>query len=192
MKKLSALTLSLAVFCAAPVLADEYIEAVQGLYDAEIKSWLKSPLIVSAVNAQNEKHAGFSQAEIDALDQQWRAETGASAQPMIEAVLGSELSGYLKSVKEQGQGLYTEIFVMDARGLNVAQSDVTSDYWQGDEDKWLETFDTGVDAIHIGEIEEDESTQMFQSQFSITVVDPATGSAIGAVTIGINVGDLLQ
>ena len=46
--------------------------------------------------------------------------------------------------------------------------------------------------MHIGEIEEDESTQMFQSQFSVTVVDPATGSPIGAITIGINVDDLLQ
>ena len=83
--------------------------------------------------------------------------------------------------------MITEIFVMDARGLNVAQSDVTSDYWQGDEAKWQDTFSKGPGAVHISEVEEDESTQTFQSQVSMSVTDPADGSVIGAITVGVNV-----
>ena len=193
MNKFLVWVLSSLLFCATSVIAeDDHESAIRALYDADIKSWLDSPLIAGAVNAQNDKHAAFSQAEIDQLDQQWRAETGASSRPLIDDVMANELSDYLKTVKENGQGLYTEIFVMDDKGLNVGQSDVTSDYWQGDEAKWLDTFSVGPGAMHIGEIEEDESTQMFQSQFSVTVVDPATGSPIGAITIGINVDDLLQ
>jgi hypothetical protein len=75
---------------------------------------------------------------------------------------------------------------MDAKGLNVAQSTVTSDYWQGDEDKFSMSFGAGADAIHLGEIEQDESTQAFQSQVSITIVDPQTGAPIGAVTAGVD------
>jgi hypothetical protein len=81
----------------------------------------------------------------------------------------------------------TEIFVMDNKGLNVGQSDITSDYWQGDEAKWQKTYSVGASAIHISDVAKDESTQSFQSQLSLPVVDPANNQVIGAVTIGINV-----
>ena len=79
---------------------------------------------------------------------------------------------------------------MDAKGLDVAQSTLTSDYWQGDEAKWSETYPVGPDAVQIGEIEQDESTQVFQSQVSIAVTDPATGEVIGAITVGVDVSML--
>ena len=82
------------------------------------------------------------------------------------------------------------VFVMDGKGLNVGQSDVTSDYWQGDEAKWQDTYSNGKGAVHISELEEDESTQTLQSQVSVTVVDPESGKAIGAVTFGVNVENL--
>ena len=88
--------------------------------------------------------------------------------------------------------MVTEIFVMDNKGLNVGQSDVTSDYWQGDEAKWQKTFLAGADAVFIDAVEFDESTQTFQSQLSLPVVDPQSGDVIGAVTIGVNVDTLLQ
>ena len=72
-----------------------------------------------------------------------------------------------------------------ARGLNVAASAVTSDYWQGDEAKWQETFLAGPGASHVSEIEEDESTQTFQVQVSLPVVDG--GSPIGAITLGVDI-----
>src|SRR3546814_1455058 len=76
---------------------------------------------------------------------------------------------------------------MDNRGLNVGQSDVTSDYWQGDEAKWQKSYQGGADAIFVDEVEMDESTQTFQSQVSMPIVDPATGEVIGAITVGVNV-----
>jgi hypothetical protein len=75
--------------------------------------------------------------------------------------------------------------MMDARGLNVAASSVTSDYWQGDEEKFTATYPLGPDAVHISEVEFDESTQTFQAQVSLPVTDPATGAVIGAITIGV-------
>ena len=80
----------------------------------------------------------------------------------------------------------TEIFVTDARGLNVAASDLTSDYWQGDEEKHSETYAQGTGGFYISEVELDDSTQRYQAQVSFTLVDPATGQAIGAVTVGVD------
>ena len=48
--------------------------------------------------------------------------------------MGNAASAYLKTVQDESMGKYAEIFAMDAKGLNVAQSTLTSDYWQGDED----------------------------------------------------------
>ena len=148
--------------------------------------WLNNSIVIDHVNAQNTRHASMSEADIIALDKKWRAETSASDQPMIKGILANELSAYLSQVKENSAGLYTEIFVMDNKGMNVGQSDATSDYWQGDESKWQKTYPMGADSIHVGDIELDESSQQFQSQVSMPVVD-SSGQVIGAVTVGINV-----
>ena len=101
-------------------------------------------------------------------------------------MLSRPLSDFLSQLQEDSDGIVTEIFVMDNRGLNVGQSQVTSDYWQGDEAKWQETFLVGPDAMLIGGIEYDESTRKWQSQLSLPIVDPANGAVIGAITVGID------
>ena len=80
---------------------------------------------------------------------------------------------------------------MDALGLNVAASAATSDYWQGDEAKWQETFGNGSGEIHISEVEFDDSTGSYQSQVSLPIRDPDTNELIGAITFGVNVQSLL-
>jgi hypothetical protein len=68
---------------------------------------------------------------------------------------------------------------------------VTTDYWQGDEAKWQETFGDGSGATHISEVEFDDSTGAYQTQVSLPLRDPETGELIGAITFGINVQSLL-
>ncbi len=86
--------------------------------------------------------------------------------------------------------MIAEVFVMDDKGLNVGQSAVTSDYWQGDEAKWQKSYGAGAGAIFVDEVEKDESTQALQSQVSIAISDPASNEVIGAITLGINVEGL--
>ncbi|MEH6477543.1 MAG: hypothetical protein V7727_17760 [Sneathiella sp.] len=170
--------------------ADEYTAALEELANTKIKNWANSSEVVTAVLAQNAKHSSLDQSAIDALDKKWRAETAAPAKPMIDEVLANSLSAYLKNIKEESAGVYTEIFVMDNKGLNVGQSDVTSDYWQGDEGKFKKSFGAGPDGRLIDEVEFDDSSQTYQSQVSVSIVDPATNTVIGAVTIGVNVESL--
>ena len=73
----------------------------------------------------------------------------------------------------------------------MAQSAATSDYWQGDEAKWQQTYAAEDGALHISEVEFDDSTGFYQTQASMPIVDPATGEKIGAITFGINVQSLL-
>ncbi len=183
---LTGVLLATAAYAAAPHEAP-----MRDFASSTVAGWISNSTVVEAIKAQNDKHANLSQDEIDKLDKQWRAETGSSDRPLIGAVLAKALSTFLIEAKNGTQGLVTEVFVMDNKGLNVGQSDVTSDYWQGDEAKWKKTFLAGPDGLFIGEVEQDESTQAFQSQLSMSIVDPATGEVIGAITVGVDVDTLM-
>ncbi|UJW87787.1 hypothetical protein IM737_11985 [Devosia sp. SL43] len=169
---------------------DEFTAPLTELAKGEIAAFASDPALIAAIAAQNAVTGAYDQAQIDALDTQWRAEVGAASKPLIDATLANAASQYLAGVQEASAGKYTEIFAMDAKGLNVGQSTLTSDYWQGDEDKFTASFGAGADAVHIGEIEQDESTQIFQSQVSVPITDPATGAVIGAITVGVDVSML--
>jgi len=181
-----------AVSAGSVYAAGEHEGPMRKLAASSAMAWVKDPAIVAAIKAQNAKTAGLSEAEIIKMDKQWRAEVKSSGGPLIEGVLKNQLSAFLKKVKADYKGAFSEIFVMDAKGLNVGQSDVTSDYWQGDEAKWQKTYPVGPNAMHIGKVSMDESSQTLQSQLSLSIVDPANNQVIGAVTVGVNVESLAK
>lgn len=171
--------------------ANEFAPAMQSYLDSDIRSWAGSEQIVAAINSQNATTSGYDQAMIDDLDLRWRAEVGGSDTPTITPVMNSDAADFLRQQVEAAGGRITEVFIMDAQGLNVAASAITSDYWQGDEAKHSETYGRGADAVHLGEIEFDESTETYQGQISLTIIDPATGQAIGAMTVGVDAEALM-
>lgn len=191
MRKFVIATLAIIFLAPTAHAAGEHEGPIRELVVSQIKGWTADSTIVAAIKDQNGKHARLSQADIDALDKKWRAQTEAGSKPMIEELLGRSASKRLAGYKDGGEGLFTEIFVMDNKGLNVAQSDMTSDYWQGDEAKWQKTFLAGPEGIFIDEVEFDESTQTYQAQVSVSIADTDSGDVIGAITVGVNV-ELLE
>jgi hypothetical protein len=170
---------------------DIYRVPLEAYARGELASWMTDPAIIAAIKAQNSAHDGLDEPAIIELDLQWRAEVDAGGGPLINELLTRDVSNWLLAKQEATAGFVTEAFVMDNKGLNVAQSVETSDYWQGDEAKWQETYLVGPDALHISEVEFDDSTGFYQSQASFSITDPATGEVIGAVTFGINVQNLM-
>lgn len=193
MKPLASLfLLTVCLFYGGSVVAGPHDRKVRHLLETEIYSWLNTPEVVDAVRSQNARNSTISQEEVGRLDKQWRAERkGKTDRKLITKVMSNDLSRYLKKVTEESGGLYAEIFVMDNKGLNVGQSKVTSDYWQGDEAKWKNTFLGSTDSLLIDEIEYDESAKRFQIQVSVPIVDPASQKNIGAVTIGLAMKELV-
>jgi len=157
---------------------------------SDIAQWAADPAIIAAVEAANAEHAALDQAKIDELDAQWKAEVGAAAHPLIDSVVNAAASAKLKEKCTGSNGLVTEMILMDNKGLNVAVCDATSDYWQGDEGKFQKSFGAGAGAVFADDVEQDESTQRFQLQTSITVVD-ASGAPIGALTVGLDAEGLM-
>lgn len=183
--------IALAALCLAlPVRADgppAELEAGLTKVDAGVMHQLVTdPGIIAAIRAQNAAHAGLSEADILARDKAWRAEVGAASTPTISGVTSNPASAILHKAKEASEGLITEAFVMDNRGLNVGMSDVTSDYWQGDEPKWQQTFLKGPDGRHVSDVDFDDSSQTYIIQLSEPVIDPDSGKPIGALTLGLD------
>ncbi|MEP5762500.1 MAG: type IV pili methyl-accepting chemotaxis transducer N-terminal domain-containing protein [Litoreibacter sp.] len=157
----------------------------------ELMGWLDNEDMLAAIRAQNIAHTDLNEEQIIALDKDWRAQAGEGGGPLISRLLGHPVSTWLLDKQNATAGFVTEVFVMDNKGLNVAQSAETSDYWQGDEAKWQETYLATPDALHISDIEFDDSTGYYQAQASLPIVDPETKEIIGAITFGINVQSLI-
>jgi hypothetical protein len=102
----------------------------------------------------------------------------------MKALMENECGKYLRKIQASAPH-YAEIFVMDNQGANVAMSDKTSDYWQGDEAKFIKSYNGGRGAIFIDDVKFDNSTQAYLVQVSVPVKDG--DKVIGAITFGINV-----
>ena len=157
---------------------------------AHFKNFIDTEIVRASIADQNNKYGSMNEAEIIALDNKWRAERKADSQPLIAATLTNPLSSYLTRVQAQAVGLYTEIFVVDANGLNVGQSNITSDYWQGDEAKFQKTYPIAPDAVFVDEPEFDDALGIWRTQVNMTVADETGTQAIGAVTIEVNLSEL--
>ncbi|OJF91015.1 hypothetical protein [Pararhizobium antarcticum] len=167
-----------------------HVAPVRDYVETNVLPWITDRTIIDALKDHNELNAHLTHPAIAALDAQWRAETASTRRPLIDSVLSSAVSQFLKKRQALSDGVITEIFVIDAKGLSVGESEITSDYWQGDEAKWQKTFLIGPDVMFIDGAERDDSTQMLQSQASMTVSDPVTGQPIGSITVGINLDAL--
>ncbi|RKE83765.1 hypothetical protein DFO46_0521 [Rhizobium sp. AG855] len=155
----------------------------------DMRKFIDTEIVQVSVEAQNARFDNLTQDKIDTLDNQWKAEREAADKPLIAATLSSPLSVYLARIQGKSLGLYAEIFVMDKTGLNVGQSSVTSDFWQGDEDKYQKTFAVADDALFVDEAEWDDEAKIWRDQVSFTILS-ADKKKIGAVTVELNLTEL--
>ena len=154
---------------------------------AQAKAWvaahglplMSDPAIVAAVAAQNAKQATLD--AIKAIDAEWMK----AEQPLpIMAELQSNAAALALAAVVKAHPALTEVFVMDNQGANVAMVAPTSDYWQGDEDKWRNSYAAGAGGVDVGKARLDKSTNKVQQQISLPIL-AADGAVIGAITFGL-------
>lgn len=142
-----------------------------------------NPLLVRAVRQQNA--SGLTPEEINRRDKAWR-----STEELTPFKLSLQTSPAGEFLKQQVQrsSSFNEAFLTDDQGANVAAYPATSDYWQGDEAKWIESFNGGNGRIFIGDLELDESTNTVAAQISAPVLD--RGETIGVLVVGVTINYL--
>ena len=138
--------------------------------------------IAKAVKAQNKK--GMTLFDIKNTDGAWRGlKEGKLA--IMDELMSNDCAKAAKALMDS-QDYIVEIFVMDDQGANVCMTAKTGDYWQGDEGKFVNSYNGGIGSVFVDEIEEDGGKMI--SQVSIPVV--SKGVAIGAMTIAVDVDKL--
>ena len=183
MKKASIITISMVVLAlwVQPLFAGEKASAqVVAFAQSKLAPLGSDPIIIEAVKAANAK--GKTLAQIQEMDAKWKKTAGLA--DYMQAMMDSACGKRLLAIQETGE-FYSEIFVMDNQGANVAMTDKTSDYWKGDEAKFQKSFNDGKGAVFVDDVEFDDSAQAYLVQVSVPVID--NGKVIGAITFGIDV-----
>ncbi len=147
------------------------------------KTLLKDPQVLDAVRAANAAHANITQPEIEQLDKKWASVP--ATDPFIQQFMTNGCANRLKTFQGEQKG-YAEIFIADGKGLNVCQTDKTSDYYQADEKWWINSFKAGAGEERQGQIEYDESSQTEAISVYIPVMDDS--KAIGVAKVVVDIG----
>ena len=174
------LVIGMFLFAGLAFAAEEAPQKVVDLVKSKLVKLGDDPVIIAAVKADNAK--GKTLAQIQEMDKKWKNTPGVA--DYMKAIMESDCGKYLRKIQES-EAFYAEIFVMDNQGANVAMTDKTSDYWQGDEAKFKKSYNGGAGAVFVDKVEFDDSTQSYLVQVSVPVKD--SGKVIGAITIGIDV-----
>jgi hypothetical protein len=183
--------------------ADEKLDAIKAKATTEATEFSKAVLgnksVIDAILASNKKYPGSAQRTgkapvegIDAKDKIWTdwfkadklaksKNAKAPAMPaLVSGVVKSPCSEALRAAKAKDKAI-SEVFIMDRLGATVCAAEATSDFDQGDEDKWLEPFVNGVNP-HVGSPSRDASSDTFQTQVSMVIENG--GQKIGVMTVG--------
>lgn len=149
-----------------------------------LRTWTQDAAILKAVREQNGLNVPLSR--IRSIDISWM--TATAPDPRMLALLKNPCAKSLLAFTSARSG-YREAFVMENQGALVCMTRRTSDYWQGDEDKWRKGFAEGRGAVFVSEPQRDESTGARLVHVSVPIMDG--GKAIGVLTVGID-HDFLQ
>jgi hypothetical protein len=182
MQKLTTLLMSaVLMFTFSTAMAGEAApQKVVDFVNSEVAKLGSDPVIVAATKAQNAK--GTSLGDIKSLDDKWKAHAGTA--DYMQALMDSECGKHMAAYQDKNS-FVAEMFLTDNQGANVAMTGKTSDYWQGDEAKFTKSFTGGAGTVFMGDVEFDDSTQVYVVQASIPVVDG--GKVIGVLVVGIDV-----
>lgn len=161
-------------------------EELEGLLKVKIRTvqhLALNPVLVRATRQQN--RVGLTLDEIKRRDDAWRGSKELT--PFKRSQQESRAGKLLKRFVDRSIS-FNEAFLTDVQGANVAAYPATSDYWQGDEDKWIESYRGGDSRIFIGPLELDDSTQTYAVQISAPVLD--RDRSIGILVVGVTISYL--
>ena len=152
------------------------VEAVLDKKISQVTELLSDPVFINEVRKANEANQDISIDEILELDRRWRDTEGIDE--FIKTFLENEIAIKLREFQRENFG-FSEIFVTDMRGLNVGQTNKTTDYYQADENWWVGAYNAGEGRSYHGQIEFDESAQTEAISLYLPIIDPADGKIIG-------------
>lgn len=155
-----------------------------------LSQWLASDWVRDPVLLANARNQYLSPEQINQIDRQWVEEVQTGSYDRVSEVLSRALSTRLSLIRQQSQGVFSELFITDIYGTTIGASNPTSDWFQGDEGPF-DAIVTRRQPVQIEAIAYDESTRQFLSQIALPIRD-SSGDLIGMLVAGVNVENALN
>lgn len=179
-----AISLSQVLYASASSISDEQppleissrMQEIVKLHSLKILEWANSPLVMEFVTEQNKND--ISLAEIERIDKEWVL----GAVGLSKSLQDNALSKFLRK-KVENSNLFVEAFVCDKREIVVGLLPRTTDYWQGDEVKFIKSFENGKGRIYFSPLAFDESTQTYSVHISVPIRN--WNNTIGVLIVGV-------
>lgn len=115
-----------------------------------------------------------------AQDRAWQTDGTAAA--ARSGLLSTPASQFLTDLVRH-DSIYREVLVTDRHGRLVAASNVTSDFFQADEDWWIQAFDNGRWRVSVTDVRRDESAGVYAFEIAVPVPSPSGGEVVGIMKI---------
>jgi hypothetical protein len=148
------------------------------------------PLLVEAALGSNRSYAGASEAAIGARIQKMENEWNTpAAEGRLRAMLTSKASRMLARYRELDRR-YLRLTLTDARGVVVAATHKTPDYYQADEDFWQAVYANGRGAVHLTDILYDGVTKSYYVGIGVPVTADGANTFVGALAALVEVSSL--
>ena len=143
-----------------------------------VKNMAQDPQVIRLVQQANQKNQDLSSSEINRLDERWQQTDGID--DFIKPFIINDTALFLVAFQEKND-VFSEIFVTDKKGLIIGETNKTSDYYQADEEWWVQSFNEGRGRDFFGEIEYDESSRSEAIPIYVPVLDPDSKEVIGVI-----------
>jgi hypothetical protein len=147
-------------------------------------------LVVEAADNSNRRLAPVSEEalaeRIRDIEEGWNGIPSAS---VVSGILASDAAGRLRSYLELDPR-FLRITVTDARGVTVAATHKTLDYFQADEEFWQAIHAEGRGAVSVTKILYDEVTKSSYIGVGVPIMEESTGRFVGAVDALVDVSSL--
>ena len=124
------------------------------------------------------------------IDRDW---TNGADLPIIRELTNNKLAQNFQSKRRYYQNKYGypllgEIFITNRFGVNVAQTNRTTDYYQADEEWWQVAR---KDGLFVGDVNYDESSGTFSTEIAARI-DDANGNFAGVIKVVQNIKETIN
>ena len=155
----------------------EYKEAIVKQHKDLLINFSKSPLVIAAIVAANEKNVGI--VNIMQLDANWQVNRKLQ-KSVMHTPLAAKIIEFIKNPKLD----IAEMMVLDKNGVLVAVFPKPTDYWQGDEDKFQQPI--RINGDYVGPTKWDSSASTYQFFYCILIKN-SEKKVIGVLVTGLDV-----
>lgn len=138
---------------------------------SDVVVWASAPIIIEAAKAAAVAHKkiGLVDQGIDEIEARFKKRKSLNISPAANRYL-------IQQVRRSSH--FGEVFFTDKNGFNTALTNPTSDFVQRDENWWKTAWENG---LSVGEVEFDESANIWSIDISVRIDDPTSGRSLGVM-----------